>query len=52
MGMMCDPENITGSEAHYARMSSFDWVMVEDKARFLCEDCRLDIRELEEAING
>lgn len=52
MRMPCDPENITGSEIHYARQSSFDWVMVEGQARWLCEDCRLDIRELEEAING
>ena len=52
MRMMCNPENITGGEAHYANRSSFDWVVVEDKARFLCEDCRMDIRELEEVTNG
>lgn len=43
MKAWCNPENYTGSEAHYAHRSSFDWIIVKNKAVWFCEDCRLEI---------
>jgi hypothetical protein len=45
---VCNPENTTGSEAHHAPRSSFDWIAVGDTAKWFCEDCRLDIEQLQE----
>jgi hypothetical protein len=48
MKQLCNPENHTGGEAHYAHRSSFDWVMVGNTVGWFCEDCRLDIEKLQE----
>ena len=44
----CDSENITGTEAHQANRSSFDWIVVEGRARWFCDDCRYEIERLED----
>jgi len=42
---LCNSENYTGFESHHADRSSFDWILVDDKARWLCDDCRYAIEE-------
>lgn len=48
---LCNPENYTGAESHYAHRSSFDWVMVGNTVGWFCGDCRYDIEQLEEEKN-
>ena len=45
---LCNSENHTGAESHYAHRSSFDWVMVGNTVGWFCEDCRLEIEQLQE----
>lgn len=45
---LCNPENYTGGEAHYADRSSFEWVMFGNTVGWFCEDCRADIEQLQE----
>jgi mannose-6-phosphate isomerase-like protein (cupin superfamily) len=48
MRILCDSEKTTGTEAHHANRSSFDWIVVEGRARWFCEDCRYEIEKLED----
>jgi mannose-6-phosphate isomerase-like protein (cupin superfamily) len=52
MRILCDSENVTGNEAHHANRSSFDWIMVEGRARWFCEDCRYEIEKIKEDAHG
>lgn len=44
-------ENDTGSEPHFAARSSFDYVVLGDKVKWFCEDCRLEIDNAREEEN-
>lgn len=44
----CNPEDDGGGEAHYAHRSSFDWILVNGKAKWFCDDCRYEIEKQQE----
>jgi hypothetical protein len=45
---LCMSENDTGSEPHLQPRSSFDYIVVGDKVKWFCEDCRREIENARE----
>lgn len=45
MNELCNTENYGGGEAHHADRSSFDWMTIEGKSLWACEDCRYELEE-------